>query len=161
MSHLFYKYPMQVGKLMNRQPAAAPFNRPAPAARLGDEHATCSLAASIAQFLHLMLHTRPGELRSAPDFGCAIWEIEFDNDINLAGWEESLTRSLLASIRRHEPRLREVSVQVDFLAVTPQPNGPQPTAARRRANISVRGVVQLTDEAFAYATQLQLGQLTP
>jgi phage baseplate assembly protein W len=147
-----YQYPIQATKLM------AP-SSPASTGKGGGEHPTQPLGMSIAQFLHLLLHTRPGELRSSPTFGCAIWDLEFDNDTPLAKWETLLTRSLLAAVREHEPRLTDVQVQVQFAQAATAEVSRQPIA-RRQANITVRGVVALTGEAFRYATQLYLGQLT-
>jgi len=125
----------------------------------GDEHPTYPLGMSIAQFLHLLLHTRLGELRSSPTFGCTIWDLEFDNDTPLAKWEALLTRSLLATVREHEPRLTGVQVQVQFAQPATADGGRQPVA-RQQAHITIRGLVALTGEAFRYTTQLYLGQLS-
>lgn len=155
MSSHFYQYPIRVAQLMQA---------PTPAARSGaadapEEHPTCSLGTSIAQFLHLLLHTRPGQLRSAADFGCALWEVEFDNSFDLARWEETLTRSLLAAVHQHEPRLRDVRIRVSISTIE-QPKGwAARSPARWQAHISIKGMVQLTHEAFSYTTQLQIGQL--
>jgi len=146
-----YQYPIQADRLM-----AA--HSPASSVKGADEHPTYPLGMSIAQFLHLLLHTRPGELRSSPTFGCAIWDLEFDNDTPLAKWEISLMRSLLAAVREHEPRLADVQVQVQFAQPATADVSRQPVA-RQQAHISIRGVVALTGEAFRYATQLYLGQL--
>ncbi|RZK46551.1 MAG: hypothetical protein EOO59_19135, partial [Hymenobacter sp.] len=129
------------------------------AAAPADEHPTCSLGTSIAQFLHLLLHTRPGQLRSATDFGCALWDVEFDNAVDIVRWEETLSRSLLAAIEEHEPRLRDVRVRVAIKLLPPAQGKLGQAVARRQADISVQGVVRLTHETFSYATQLHIGQL--
>lgn len=157
MSSPFYQYPIRAAQLM--QAAGA---RPGAPASAGppDEHPTCSLGTSIAQFLHLLLHTRPGQLRSAPDFGCAIWDAEFESQLDLPRWEEKLTRSLLAAVHQHETRLRDVHLRVAISAAELPRGGPAAgPAARWQAHVSIRGMVQLTHEAFSYATQLQIGQL--
>lgn len=137
-----YQYPIQPGRLMT---AAA------------QEHPTFSLGASIAQFLHLLVHTRPGELRSAVSFGCAVWDIEFDNAANLARWEETLVTSLLAAIQEHEPRLHEATVKIS-LTKPESGSSANRIAAQQQANIVVTGVLAFTGEAFRYSTQLYLGQ---
>lgn len=152
MSSHFYRYPIRVTQLMRPgQPAVG-----GPAA---DEHPTCSLGTSIAQVLHLLLHTRPGQLRSAPDFGCAIWDVEFESTLDLPRWEEKLTRSLLAAVQQHEPRLREASIRVAIGPAEAVGGREASPLARWQARISVKGMVHLTHEAFSYTTQLQIGQL--
>ncbi|MGI4743366.1 MAG: GPW/gp25 family protein [Janthinobacterium lividum] len=158
MSSHFYKYPLRVTQLMQAPPTSA---RPGPPAAggLADEHPTCSLGTSIAQMLHLLLHTRLGQLRSAPDFGCAIWDVEFESNLDLPRWEENLTRSLLAAVHQHEPRLRDVSIRVGLSAAEPAGGRETQPTARWWARISIKGMVQLTHEAFSYTTQLRIGQL--
>lgn len=151
MNSHFYQYPIRVAQLMRATPAG----RPGEAA----EHPTCSLGTSIAQVLHLLLHTRAGQLRSAADFGCAIWEVEFESTLDLPRWEEKLTRSLLAAVQQHEIRLREVSVRVAIGPATQAEGKQAQPQARWQARISIKGMVQLTHEAFSYITQLQIGQL--
>jgi predicted component of type VI protein secretion system len=157
MSSHFYQYPIRVTQLMRATPATRPGE--AAATGLAAEHPTCSLGTSIAQVLHLLLHTRAGQLRSAADFGCAIWDVEFESTLDLPRWEEQLTRSLLAAVHQHETRLRDVSVRVSIGPAEPAGGkGTQPFA-RWQARISIKGMVQLTHEAFSYSTQLQIGQL--
>lgn len=142
-----YQYPIQTSRLMTALTPSA----------TEQEHPTFPLGASIAQLLHLLVHTRPGELRSAPSFGCAVWDIEFDNDVNLARWEETLTRSLRAAIQEHEPRLSEAKVEITITAITAG-SAPKQMAAQQQARVTVTGVLALTGEAFRYSTLLYLGQ---
>lgn len=122
------------------------------------EQPTCDLGASIAQYLHLLLHTRLGELRCDPTFGCSVWDVQFDNGINFYRWEEELTRSLTSVILRYENRLSNVHVEVSFQPLQQSLHDVMKTAVRQQATITVTGIVQLTDEPFRYSTQLQLGQ---
>ena len=156
MSSPFYQYPIRVAKLLqSRTPAI----RPGQPTLLNEEHPTCSLGRSIAQFLHLLLHTRPGQLRSAATFGCALWDAEFDNTLDLSRWEETMTHSLLAAVQHYEPRLRDVRIHLQISSLAQIKSPPAQLAARWQADISIKGVVVLTHEAFSYATQLYIGQL--
>ena len=146
-----YQYPIRAAQLMAAHP-------PAPGAAALPEHPTYPLGTSIAQYLHLLVHTRPGELRSAPSFGCAIWDLEFDNEVNPVRWEATLTASLLAAIQEHEPRLHEVQVKISFAPLSPA-SLPTKLAAQQQAQVTVTGVVALTGEAFRYSTRLYLGHL--
>ncbi|TDN38649.1 hypothetical protein E4631_22275 [Hymenobacter sp. UV11] len=147
MSHAsrFYRYPLKVSLLMQPLGAAA--------------HPTGDLGTSVKQLLHLLLHTRLGQLRSAPDFGCAVWELEFDHAVNRLQWESTLTDSLVAAVQRYEPRLHAPSVEVELTAPAAQGGSPAPVMARWRARIRIRGILGSTQEAFAYATELHIGPL--
>ena len=146
----FYQYPMQPARLMQARPAG----------QLAGDHPTCELGRSVAQLLYLLLHTRPGQLRSAPDFGCAVWELEFSSNVDLAHWETTLTRSLLRAVQHYEPRLRDARVRVNLSATALPPGQAIDLPARWYAQITITGEMTLTHEPFSYSTQLHIGQLS-
>src|SRR3954453_19189180 len=72
----------------------------------------CPLEQSVAQNLHLLLTTAFGELPADEDFGCSIWDHDFDNMTNGNKNKELISQSLLASIQRYEKRLSNVRVEL-------------------------------------------------
>jgi bacteriophage gp25 protein len=60
----------------------------------------------------LIIVSHPGEVLGREDFGSVIWELEFHQLIKIKDWEENVRSSLLESILRSEPRLRDVSLEV-------------------------------------------------
>jgi phage baseplate assembly protein W len=140
----FYRYPLGMNRLM--QPAEAM------------AHPTGDLVTSVRQFLRLLLHTRPGQLRSAPDFGCTVWDLEFAHAVNRLQWEENLADSLVATVQRHETRLHAPSVEVELAVPSAKVSGAQPLA-RWGARIRISGTLGFTKEPFEYTTMLYIGQL--
>lgn len=142
MNHLFYKLPIRFGPLMNRQ-----------------EIPTCGVGESIAQLLHLLIHTRYGELRSDRSFGCRIWEVEFDRTLTTGDWSDELSVSLEAAIRQHEPRLKKAQVSISMAVVDHDSFFRQPDEYRRLATVGVSALLTETEEPFQFYTQLHVGQL--
>jgi phage baseplate assembly protein W len=142
MNHVFYRLPIRFGPLM-----------------AGREMPTCSVGVSIAQGLHLLLHTRYGELRSDRSFGCRIWDLEFDRTISNTGWMEELCDSLEAAIRQHEPRLKAPRVTANLQKIDHQQE-PLSEDFRRLATVTVQAILIETEEPFRFSTQLHLGQLS-
>ena len=64
----------------------------------------CSVQESIAQHLYLMLTTYFGESRFEPDFGCQVWEQDFEAMTTMR-WKDNVQRSIEESISEYEPRL--------------------------------------------------------
>ena len=125
----------------------------------GQEMPTCGVGVSIAQMLHLLLHTRYGELRSDRSFGCRIWDLEFDHSISHSHWITHLCESLEEAIRQHEPRLKAPRVSVQLQKVE-QPIQPLPEDYQRLAIVTVQATLGETEEPFRFSTKLHLGQLS-
>jgi predicted component of type VI protein secretion system len=71
----------------------------------------CSLRQSIAHHLHLLLTTSFGELLSDEQFGSNIWDADFDNIDFRSRQKEVILQSLLAAIKKYEPRIENVRVE--------------------------------------------------
>ena len=124
----------------------------------------CSLAESIAQQLMLLIVSHPGEVLGREDFGSVIWELEFHQLVKIKDWEEEVHNSLLASILRHEPRLREVVLEIRLAEIddddTDEDIKIKHPYVRRRASIRVQGVIDSTDEPFSFQTQVYISPLS-
>ena len=93
----FYKMPLDLSRLME-----------------GKSLPTCSLGESISQQIFMLITTRYGELKSAPDFGCSIWDLEFERFHNYAKWEEQVKESLTSGIAKYETRLKDTTVHISL-----------------------------------------------
>ena len=123
----------------------------------------CSLAESVAQQLMLLIVSHPGEVLGREDFGSVIWELEFHQLVKIKDWEEEVHNSLLDSILRYEPRLREVVLEVRLAEIdddTDEDIKSKHPYVRRRASIQVRGIIDSSDEAFSFQTQVYISPLS-
>lgn len=138
MAATFYRLPLDLGSLLERQPLPR-----------------CGVQESIAQHLYLLLTTHFGEARYDAEFGCQVWEQDFEAMTTMR-WKDSVQRSVEAAIRRFEPRLQRARVQVglsDFeLKNTPQ-------RIRKRLEVTINGSLHHTDEPFAFQASLFVAPL--
>src|SRR4051794_14643464 len=95
MKYEFYSSPLNAEALMRQK-----------------EHPKCSLRQSIAYHLHLIITTAFGELPTDEDFGCSIWEYDFDNITSVHKLKELIKQSLLKSVQRYEKRLNNVRIEL-------------------------------------------------
>jgi phage baseplate assembly protein W len=116
----------------------------------------CSVQESIAQHLYLILTTYFGESRYEPDFGCQVWEQDFEAMTTMR-WKDNVQRSVEQSIRDYEPRLTRARVDVtvsDFELKNVNQR------IRKRLEVTVNAALYRTDEPFAFQASLFVAPLS-
>ena len=123
------------------------------------EHPKCSMQQSVAQHLHLIITTAFGELPTDENFGCSIWEHDFDNITSRHKVKEWIAQSLLTSIQQYEKRL--CNVRIDLLMEQTElegnTNGRQ---VKKKFNITITGTLLATNENFTYGDSFFVGPLS-
>jgi hypothetical protein len=138
----FYSLPMAVENIMHKQ-----------------ELQRCSLQQSVFQHLHLLLTTSFGEFPADDVFGCGVWDHDFDIVTSAHKLKEMIRLSLLNSIMDQEKRLGNVRVEI----VLKQEEVPGLGTARRikkKIDITVNGILKLTNERFSYRDSFFVGPLS-
>jgi len=87
-----YQMPFDFGALMQR-------NRELP---------ECNLGTSIAQNIFLLISSKYNEHRFEPQYGCDIWEKDFETITNALVWQEEVNRSIVNSLTKYERRLEKL-----------------------------------------------------
>ena len=144
MEAKLYQMPFDFGRLIQR-------NR---------ELSECNLGTSIAQNIFLIISSRYNEHRFDPQFGCEIWERDFETIVNPIAWQEEVNRSIVNSLKRYEPRLE--SIQVDTV-ITEQPYRHPVTnvqSIKKKIIVNVRGIIKATGEPFTYSPQLYISPIS-
>ena len=120
-------------------------------------HELCSLQQSIAQHLHLIITTYTGESRFDPDFGCTIWDEDFNN-IPVAKWQDNIKASIESSITKQEQRLQLVQVKTagDEFEASDGKN----FRLKRRLNIGITGKIKKTNEPFEFYESIFISPLS-
>jgi phage baseplate assembly protein W len=72
---------------------------------------TCDMGESIAHNIMLLITTKKGENRYDENYGNDVWNLEFDNGVTSAIWENVFIKSLKRQIQEYEPRI--VQPQID------------------------------------------------
>jgi phage baseplate assembly protein W len=138
----FYTLPLAVENIMHKQ-----------------ELPRCSLQQSVLQHLHLLLTTSFGEFPADEIFGCGVWDHDFDIVTSAHKLKELIRVSLLNSINDQEKRLGNVRVEI----VMKQEEIPAATAGRRvkkKIDITITGILKLTNEKFGYRDSFFVGPLS-
>ena len=119
----------------------------------------CSYQESIAQHIMLLILSHNGEVIGREDYGSMIWELEFNQLVKISDWEEGDRNSLVETIGKYEKRLRNVDVDVTLLEIEEE-NSNKTSHIRRRAQITVTGIMDRTNERFNFTTSLYISPLS-
>ena len=132
MNKEFYSIPLALEQIMQKK-----------------EHPKCSLQQSIAQSLHLIITTALGEWPADDNFGCSIWDHDFDNITSSHKLKEWIIESLQNSIQQYEKRLR--NVQIDLVIRQEEKAGnPSGYKVKKRIIINITAFLHSTNENFTY-----------
>jgi phage baseplate assembly protein W len=109
--------------------------------------------------IHLIVTTAYGEMRHNQSFGCDIWTFDFENIYNLPSFKEELKKSLRNSILTNEKRLVNVFVdlQIEQVEVPTKVNNRR---IKIRVLISVKGIIEKTNEPFSHQDKFYIGPLS-
>ncbi len=117
------------------------------------------LGKSISNYLELIIFTRKGEHRFNADFGCAIWDLDFELIVSESLWEEKFRKSLLDCITRYEWRIAQVVVKVNISEVETFFPKRKVAEIKKKVMIYVEGKMVETGERYAFSTSLFLSPL--
>ncbi|RQO29737.1 hypothetical protein DBR32_14215 [Taibaiella sp. KBW10] len=120
----------------------------------------CSEAESIAQNLMLLVTTKKRENRYDPDYGNAVWDIEFDNAITTVMWEHIFVESLKQQIQLYEPRIINPRIEAHIEYVEHSYDTRKFTEIKKRVKIGVNARIQESGEQFSFATELFLSPMS-
>ena len=144
MTPKMYQMPLRFDMLMER-------NKELPA---------CNLGTSIAQNIFLIISSKYNEHRFDANYGCEVWEKDFELITNVIKWQEQVSQSILNSLNQYESRLEGISVVAE---VTEQPYRHPVTgvhSVKKKIIVHVKGTMKATGEPFAYAPQLFISPIS-
>ena len=119
----------------------------------------CSYEESIAQHIMMLIVSRYGEVEGKEDYGSVIWDLEFNQVLKNADWEEKVRQSLEATITKYESRLKDIHVRVELTEVEEDVRNKFPNA-RQRVRVWVNGVMVRNDQQFKFSTHLYISPIS-
>ncbi|WP_348620444.1 GPW/gp25 family protein [Pedobacter lusitanus] len=122
--------------------------------------AETDLGKSISQNIELIIFTRFGEHRHNKNFGCEIWDLDFELIVSETTWEEKFRQSLLRSITEYERRLYQVEVEIKMTEVEKKFSLRNVTEIKKKVDISIWGKMNITGEKYYFNTGLFLSPLS-
>nr|WP_199156847.1 GPW/gp25 family protein [Pedobacter sp. ASV2] len=140
---MYFKFPIYLGELLE-----------------GRELPMCSLGESIAQHIQLLITTRFGENRYDYEYGNKIWELEFENNITTAEWEEKFRLHVINSIHQYEQRIENPIAQIFTEMVEKEWPMKKFTEVRKKVTILIKANLTESKEAFSFKTELFLSPMS-
>jgi phage baseplate assembly protein W len=142
MAKEYYSLPLQLNKIMQ-----------------GEILPTCSLSESISQHIHLIITTSFGEMQQDQQFGCSIWDCDFDNLTATNKLRENIKSSVKFAITKYEQRLEQIKVEIFIKEeeLMTKINGRQ---VKKRMDVHIHGINKLTSEKFFYLDHFFTGPLS-
>ncbi|HTE27511.1 GPW/gp25 family protein [Flavitalea sp.] len=140
MQHTFYKLPLRLDQIIQKKKLA-----------------TCTLKHSIAQNLHLIISTYRGEAAYSDEFGCSLWDEEFNIQLNFR-WKENLCDSLKQAVVQFEKRLQLQEVKVlmqEQNELVEKGN----LRVRKCLHIEIKGIITKTNEPFHFRDSIFISPL--
>jgi phage baseplate assembly protein W len=140
MNNSFYKLPLRLDQVIQKKKAPQ-----------------CALEHSVAQNIHLIISTYRGESAYSEDFGCSLWDEEFNIQFNLR-WKEDLAESLTKAVEQFEKRLQMKEVKVS-LEDQNELLGRKNLRVRRCLHVEIKGIIKRTNEAFSFRDSIYISPL--
>lgn len=120
---------------------------------------TCSLGESIAQHIQLMIETRYGEHQGDMQFGCEIWNLDFEIMIRSEDYEHRLSSSLLNTINKYERRLSQLSVDIKISDEEVYNTTSGAREMKKQAAIIINGLLKENGLPFYFKTVFHLNPI--
>ncbi|PXV63765.1 phage baseplate assembly protein W [Dysgonomonas alginatilytica] len=120
----------------------------------------CSEKESIDQYIELLLTTCPGEHEFDHEWGCRIWDMDFENVTAKSDWEEKFKGHILSSVQRYEERIKDISLELTIDDVARIDYNLQTTAIKKQVLVRIIASLLSTGEKCCFNYALYLGPLS-
>lgn len=126
----------------------------------GGEMAMCSEQEAIDQNIELLITTCPGEHKFNKNWGCRIWDMDFELVYSRKEWEDDFTAYILKAVQSFEQRLKDVVVSIQVLEVAREDLVMKTTAIKKKVMVYINGIMVSTGERCGFKYALFLGPLS-
>ncbi len=72
----------------------------------------CNEKESIDQNIEMIITTCPGEHKYDPEFGCQIWDLDFEKIVSKSIWEKQFIKFVGDAVKKYESRICEVEPSI-------------------------------------------------
>ncbi|OBQ56619.1 GPW/gp25 family protein [Tamlana sp. s12] len=118
-----------------------------------------SLEESIVNYLHLIMTTRFGECQSDASFGCALWDVDFNNMGSNHKLRAVIADSLTKSLKHYEKRLSQIEINVN-IEQDEMDGRATVSRVKKMVLVHVIGVINKTNENFTYKAHFYIAPLS-
>lgn len=125
----------------------------------GGQFEKCTELESVDQHISLLLNTCPGEHRFDPNYGCRIWDLDFERIESMEHWNTLFTQYVTESITNYEKRISDITIAIDLREVVREEIQDN-VMIRKRVDITVRAKLCSTGVPCSFTYKLYLGPLS-
>jgi phage baseplate assembly protein W len=113
---------------------------------------TRSLHRSIAEHIHLLLITTRGEFEFDNEFGCEVWDNDFETQNAITVWVDRVAKGILGRLSVYEKRLQDIDVVVEHAQAEFSTKEGEKVSSRlkRKLTIRITANVASTNEPFRF-----------
>lgn len=118
----------------------------------------CNLEESVGQHIHLLITTVLGENKDDPDYGCQLWDTDFDIKATNNEIKEQVENAIRLAIIKYEKRL----VQVRVTAFVSQEELAMISGKKikKKIKVSVNGTLAKNNNPFHYSSYFFVSPLS-
>jgi phage baseplate assembly protein W len=116
---------------------------------------------SIQQNLELILTTSPGEHKYDLEYGCKIWNLDFERVASRSYWEEQFIQYISEAVKQYEPRLYDIETAIGIVDTKRDELLMKAVFIKTKVNIRIDARIAGTGEKFRFFYSLFLGPLHP
>ena len=118
----------------------------------------CSIQESIASYVHLLIITTFEEYEFDPEFGCDIWDFEFEHQQTTRIWVEQLGRKISDILEKYERRLTNINVKAVISQVEFEHKEGVNVSRRlkKKLHLSLTARLSSTNESFSFEDNILL-----
>lgn len=125
----------------------------------GKELEDASLVESIITNCSLLINSRFNSHRYDFNYGCNIWEKDFELLSTNSKWEEEMVDSISKSIQKNEPRLERINISTKYAEEIVRNSRTQARYFRMNIQIHINGFIKSIGEPFYYKKTLYLSPI--
>ena len=118
----------------------------------------CNLEESVGQHIHLLITTVLGENKDDPDYGCQLWDSDFDIKATNNEVKEQVENAIRAAITKYEKRL--VQIRVTALVSQEELAMASGKKIKKKIKVSVNGILAKNNNPFHYSSYFFVSPLS-
>ncbi|WP_298733786.1 GPW/gp25 family protein [uncultured Chitinophaga sp.] len=118
----------------------------------------CNLEESVGQHIHLLITTVLGENKDDPEYGCQLWDNDFDIKATNNEIKEHVENAIRQAIVRYEKRL--VQVRVTAFVSQEELSMLSGKKIKKKIKVSVNGTLAKNNNPFQYSSYFFVSPLS-
>jgi phage baseplate assembly protein W len=107
--------------------------------------------------IHLICTSNFGECKHEDEFGCELWDHDFENITSGDSFKMSVRDSIQAGISKYEKRITNVQVEIDLEQIMSTLQGRR---VKNRVTVTVTGNLAMTNERIHHTEHFFIGPLS-